>query len=79
VTILIDYLIMQILIVDCLAGMVIGAVNLRRAVDRNAPAGREIEDRLKNLIATPHAITDPGDTKTHPWLKENKVKGGETD
>jgi len=86
VTILMDIhtlfilIILQIVTLACLAGVVVVLVNLKGAVDRNASAGWEIEDRLKNLNLTLHEITKRGDIKSvFEGLKENKPKGGEPD
>jgi len=69
---------LQMLILAILAGVVVGLVNLKRAVDWNASAGWEIEDRLKNLSSTLYEITKHGDTKNlFEGLKENKAKEGE--
>ena len=68
---------LQISILFCLADVVVVLANLKTAVDRNASADLEIKDRLKSLISTLHAITNTGNTKTYPWLKENRARRGE--
>jgi hypothetical protein len=55
--------ILQILNLFCLAGVIIVVINLKRAVDRNASAGWEIEDRLKSISSTLYEITKLGNTK----------------
>jgi len=73
-------MLLQVLTLFCVASVVVLLVNLKKAVDRNASAGWEIEDRLKSLSSTLYEITKRGDTKSlFEGLKENKAKGGEPD
>ena len=73
-------ILLQILTLFCVVGVVVLLVNLRRVVDRNASAGREIEDRFKNLSSTLYEITKRGDTQSlFEGLKENRAKVGEPD
>jgi hypothetical protein len=67
---------LQVLTLFCVVGVVVISVNLKRAVDRNASAGWEIEDRLKSLNLTLREITKRGDTKSlFEGVKEDKASG----
>ena len=73
-------MLLQVVTLFCVVGVVAIVINLKRAVDRYASAGFNIEERLNSLNSTLYKIMNRDEFRNVlEGLKENKAKGSGPD